>query len=128
MPVISFMPYFPDRMVNEKYGDFTIWNWESHKGQYITDPSMRAYLDKYFGIYETPEGAKENRIAIVSTGQGGALPEKLDGIKQQVGRLAEAAMLAHLTLLPSGSEGGLFATSLTTLSFCFSRSTLNQKR
>lgn len=111
MPVISFMPYFPDRTVNESYGDFTIWNWENHKANYVADPKMREYLDKYFAIYTKPNGETENRIAVISTAQEGALPEKLDGIKQRVGRLAESAMLAYLATLPVDSNGGLFAAS-----------------
>jgi hypothetical protein len=111
MPVISFMPYFPNRIVNETYGAFTIWNWDNHKADYVSDLRMRDYLDKYFSIYKKPNGETEDRIAVISTTQEGALPEKLDGIKQRVGRFAESAMLAHLVTLPADSTGGLFATS-----------------
>ena len=34
---MSFMPYFPNREVNERYRDLMIWNWEKYKAHYVTD-------------------------------------------------------------------------------------------
>lgn len=111
MPVISFMPYFPDRQVNETFGDFTIWNWQNYKTRYITDLATLRYLDAYFHIFRRPDNKPEDRIAVVSTTPDGILSEEPEALKWKIGRFAAAAMLAHLAQLPADRNAGMFASS-----------------
>jgi hypothetical protein len=43
MPIVSFMPYYPDEKVDRTAANFHLWNWWGHREKRV--------LDKYFGLY-----------------------------------------------------------------------------
>ncbi len=66
MPVVSFMPYFPDVGVDKTYGDFRIWNWWKHREEVVTDPTSKRAV----GWWKRPAG----RSARTGVAGGGPTP------------------------------------------------------
>jgi len=110
MSVVTFMPYFPDREIDEQFGDFHLWNWFHAKTKYIKNSALLTYLDQYFAIYKQPDSKQEDRITIVeSVGSdiltGAATDSAL------LGRFTGSAMLAHLAMLPVDPNDSLFIST-----------------
>jgi hypothetical protein len=66
MPIVSFMPYYPDEKVDTTAANFHLWNWWGHREKRVPDAAIRIYLDKYFGLYRRADGGVDRRIAILS--------------------------------------------------------------
>lgn len=110
MSVVTFMPYFPDREIDETFGDFHLWNWFHGKNKYIGDQALLAYLDSYFAIYKQPDGKQEDRIAIVESAESDILTGKTVD-SSLMGRFTGAIMLAHLSILPVDPNDSLFVST-----------------
>lgn len=110
MSVVAFMPYFPDREIDEKFGDFHLWNWFHGKAKYIKDAALLGYLDSYFAIYKQPDGKQEDRIAIVESAGSDILagPPTDSAL---MGRFTGSVMLAHLSILPVSPNDSLFVST-----------------
>jgi hypothetical protein len=65
MPIVSFIPYYPDEKVDRATAKFHLWNWWRHREKRVPDLAIRTYLDKYFALYRRAEGGVERRIAII---------------------------------------------------------------
>jgi hypothetical protein len=106
MPIVSFMPYYPDEKVDRTIANFHLWNWWGHREKRVPDLAIRTYLDKYFALYRRADGGVEQRIAIISPGDLGAFPEEAPFASRQIRRFANALMASHLFELPVGKSGG----------------------
>jgi len=100
MPIVSFMPYFPDQRVDLSIAGFNVWNWWLHRERLISSTSIRAYLDRYFGLYRRTNGDGEQRIAIISREGLPTFPEEAQFAEREIGRFASALMASHLFELP----------------------------
>ncbi len=111
MPVVSFMPYFPDVGVDKTYGDFRIWNWWKHREEIVTDLKVRAYLDNYFSLYTRATGEQETRIAILSQVGRAPIPEENEFAPAGLARFAKAVMMCYLFNFPRDPQAGWAACS-----------------
>ncbi len=100
MPIVSFMPYFPNDQVDLAVGGFNVWNWWHHRERLVADLSIRAYLDRYFGLYRRANDDVEQRTAIISRAGLPTFPEEAQFAKREIGRFASALMASHLFELP----------------------------
>jgi hypothetical protein len=106
---VSFMPYFPDAQINEVLGDFRVWNWERNADKFATEPHIREYLNRYFGLYKTVRGRPEDRIAVVSPAAGDQFPANQDLGK--LGRFNNTVMACYLFNLPIDHDALPFCLS-----------------
>ncbi len=104
MPIVSFMPYFPDQQVDISIGGFNVWNWWLHREREVSIASIRAYLDRYFGLYRRTNGDVEQRIAIISREGLPAFPEQAQFAEREIGRFANALMASYLFELPADGD------------------------
>jgi len=111
MPVVSFMPYFPNERVNRTVGRFSLWNWWNFREQLVEEGELRNFLDRYFGLYVRSDGQTEPRITVLAVDGLGAFPEEADLPKEDVARFTSALMACHLFCLPSQSNAGWMACS-----------------
>jgi hypothetical protein len=119
MPIVSFMPYYPDKEVDRATAKFHVWNWWCHREKRVPDPSVRAYLDKYFALYRRADGGVEQRIAIISPGDVGTFPEEAEFAGRQISRFAKVVMASHLFELPvENNDGRAICTSDNFVALC----------
>ena len=109
MNSINFMPYFPDRDVDEKFGPFHVWNWIKFRDKYLSDKPSRDFLERYFSIYKKYDGRAEDRIAIIDC--EGLPPSDKPELPLEIGRFAHVAMLAHIVMMPLTSNEAHFASA-----------------
>jgi len=109
MPIVSFMPFFPDERVDHVVGDFRVWNWATHRGR--ADDASGTYLERYFNLFVTSDGAPERRIAILSEANGNLFPDEAAFRGQEILRLAAALMACFLFRFPTGQDAGWAACS-----------------
>jgi hypothetical protein len=96
MPIVSFMPYYPDEKVDRTAANFHLWNWWGHREKRVPDAAIRIYLDKYFGLYRRADGGVERRIAILSPDNLCSFRAEEQFPGQQINRCANALMASHL--------------------------------
>ena len=96
--IVSFMPYFPDEQINEVLDDFRVWNWQQNAQQLATEPRVREFLNRYFGLYRTVKRKQEGRVAIISPVTGDPFPADQDLSK--LNRFNNALMASYLFNLP----------------------------
>jgi Apea-like HEPN len=109
MNSINFMPYFPDRGVDENFGPFHIWNWIKYKDTYLSDKRSRAFLERYFSIYKKYNGRAEDRITIIDC--AGVTASDKNELPLEIRRFAQAVMLAHVVMMPLASNEAYFASA-----------------
>jgi hypothetical protein len=109
VPIVSFMPYFPDNRVDRVAGDFRVWNWARHPER--ADPVSRGYLERYFSLFVRSDGSPERRIAILSEANGNPFPEEAAFRERDMGRFASALMVCHLFRFPLDPNAGWMACS-----------------
>jgi hypothetical protein len=105
MPIVSFMPYYPDEKVDRTAANFHLWNWWGYREKRVPDTAIRIYLDKCFGLYRRADGGVERRIAILSPDNLCSFREEEQFTSQQINRFANALMASHL-FEPVEKNGG----------------------
>jgi hypothetical protein len=106
MPIVFFMPYYPDIEVDRATANFHLWNWWRHREKRVPDQSIRSHLDKYFALYRRTDGGVEQRIAIISPGDVDTFREKTEFSGREISRFANVVMASHLFELPVEKNDG----------------------
>jgi hypothetical protein len=88
MPIISFMPYYPDETVDRTTANFRLWNWWGHREKRVPDLATHIYLDKYFALYRRADGGVERRVAILSPANLCSFSEQEQFTGRQINRFA----------------------------------------
>lgn len=110
MPVVVFLPYFPDTRVDRVVGGFRLWNWWQQRERCVTDARARQRLDLHFGLYRRATGELEERIAVLSP-EGGLFFTEENFPARELERVVGALMVSHLFDFPRDPKEGWRACS-----------------
>jgi hypothetical protein len=118
MPIVFFIPYYPDEKVDRATANFHLWNWWDHREKRVPDVAIRMYLDKYFGLYRRADGGVERRVTILSPSNLCTFREEEQFAGRQINRFANALMASHLFEPVEKNGGRAICTSENFATLC----------